>query len=134
MIIRNCVQDLFFPKESKTKSPIFGQKHGFNPLKKCQCGDYVKYKICSLGQSSNTTSRPILSKKKQGENVQFLTKIVGFKKIHHGDHIKSIFFSLGKLVLQPDDHQTLFLGLYCPNTNKQEISNFFDQNDWLFLY
>ena len=103
-------------------------------MKKCQCGDYVKYKICSLGQSSNTTSRPILSKKKQGENVQFLTKIVGFKKIHHGDHIKSIFFSLGKLVLQPDDHQTLFLGLYCPNTNKQEISNFFDQNDWLFLY
>ena len=56
--------------------------------------------------------------------MQFLTKIMGFKKIHHGDHIKSIFFSLGKLVLQPDDHQTLFLGLYCPNTNKQEISNF----------
>ena len=134
MIITNYFQAHFFPKESKRKSPIFGQKHGFNLLKKCQCGDYVKYKICSLGQSSNTTSRPILSKKKQGENVQFLTKIVGFKKIHHGDHIKSIFFSLGKLVLQPDDHQTLFLGLYCPNTNKQEISNFFDQNDWLFLY
>ena len=25
--------------------------------------------------------------------------------------------------------KVLFLGLYCPNTNKQEISNFFDQND-----
>ena len=59
-----------------------------------------------------------------------------FKKIHHGDHVKSmlfIFYSVGKLVLQQDDYQA-FLGLSCPKTNKKEISNFFDQNHWLHLY
>ena len=40
------------------------------------------------------------------------------------------FYSLGRLIFL-NSHQILFQGLFCPETNKGEISFFFDQNHGL---
>ena len=49
MIIGNCFWAHFVPKQTKTKFPIFAQKHGFNQLKKmsiwrlCKLHNFVVY-------------------------------------------------------------------------------------------
>ena len=74
-----------------------------------------------LSDHQNITSRPILSKNKQRESFHFLTKNHGLttlEKSLHGNYVKSIFYSLGGLGFQRDDHDTLFLGLLCEKKRK----------------
>ena len=77
-------------------------------------------------------SKFILCENKQRGNLQLLKKIIGFplEKSHYGDFVKSIFFSLERLVFLLDGEQTLFQGPFCFKTNKEENSIFWP-NLWV---
>ena len=74
-------------------------------------------------------SKFILCENKQRGNLQLLKKIIGFpwEKSQYGDFVKSIFFSLERLVFLLDGQQTLFQGPFCFKQTKRKIP-FFDLN------
>ena len=75
---------LYCLKKKMEKLPIFEQNHGLNPLEKCQFFDFFNF-LFLLPRNAffrsriswNTFSWPILSKKKNWKNDQFLSKTMG---------------------------------------------------------
>ena len=50
--------------------------------------------------------------------------LIHLQKSQYSDFVKYIFLQSRKAFFSLNDHQTLFQGLFCPETNKDEIFNF----------
>ena len=122
---------IFVRKRTKSKFSIFDKNHGLTPFKKLSV--WQLFKITKFGlegagfptrRSLNIFSGPFCPKAKR-KFPNFDENLTLWKNFNnYGNYLKLIFLWSRRACVLLDDHQTLFLGLICPNTKKWKISNF----------
>ena len=127
---------LFVQKRTKSKFSIFDKNHGLTPFKKISV--WQLFKITKFGlegacfptrRSLNIFSGPFCPKAKR-KFPNFDENLTLWKNFNnYGNYLKLIFLWSRRACVLLDDHQTLFLGLICPNAKKWKISNF-GPNSW----
>ena len=130
---------IFVQKRTKSKFSIFDKNHGLTPFKKLSV--WQLFKITKFGlegagfptrRSLNIFSGPFCPKAKR-KFPNFDKNLTLWKNFNnYGNYLKLIFLWSRRACVLLDDHQTLFLGLICPNTKKWKISNF-GPNSWVNL-